>query len=221
MTSTPSLLRVDSSIHSAESVTRAVADRFEEAWTEGNPTGRVVRRDVGLTPLPYLTETEHTAMFVPVEYRTEEHNAAQERAARLAEELLEADVLLVTAPLYNLGVPAGLKTWLDHIFCDIRLFPGFGITYPLKGRTAVIISARGGAYGPGTPMDGWDYENPYMRRQLVDILGYELHEITVDLTMAHLNPKIAHLTDIAVESRADALVDAARLGQQLAGVQVA
>ncbi|MCU1538690.1 MAG: phosphodiesterase [Humibacillus sp.] len=204
MASSPTLLRVDSSIRSSESSTREIADTFERHWRQARPDGRVVRRDVGLDPLPYLTAFEHAAMFVPVELRTPEQVAVQAAAAALADELFEADDVLLCAPLYNLGIPAGLKTWLDHLYTDIRLFPGFGITRPLAGRTCVVISARGGAYGPGTPRDGWDYEEPYVRRHVVDILGMELSEIFVDLTLAHLDPSLGHLVGIAEESRAGA-----------------
>lgn len=201
MAPSPTLLRIDASIRATDSVTREIADTFERHWCETRPKARVVRRDVGLSPQPYLTELEHTAMFVPSEYRTPEQAAAQAEAAALADELFAAHTVLLCAPLYNLGIPAGLKTWLDRIYTDIRLFPGFGITRPLAGRRCVVVSARGGAYGPGTPMDGWDYEEPYLRRHIVDILGMELSEIFVDLTLAHINPNLAHLVEIAVQSR--------------------
>jgi len=221
MPSPPTMLRIDSSIRSTDSITREIADTFERHWRETRPEARVLRRDVGLSPPAYLTELEHTAMFVPSEYRTPEQAAAQSEAAVLAEELFEATTVLICAPLYNLGIPAGLKTWLDRIYTDIRLFPGFGITRPLTGRRCVVVSARGGAYGPGTPMDGWDYEEPYLRRHLVDILGMDLSEIFVDLTLAHLNPNLAHLVDIAVQSRESGHELAERMAQEHATDAVA
>jgi FMN-dependent NADH-azoreductase len=213
----PTLLRIDSSIRDGASVSRAVANTFEAAWETAHPGGPISKRELGLTPLPYLTELEHAAMFIPVEHRGPEHIASQARAAVLADELFAADVILLTAPLYNLGIPACLKTYLDHVFTDIRLFPGFGITKPLTGRTVVVVSARGGAYGPGMPLEGWDHEAPYLRRQLVDILGCDVEEVVIDLTMAAVNPKLAHLTGVADASLADAHVRAAQLGRGLAG----
>ena len=216
MPSSPTLLRIDASIHSTDSVTREIADTFERHWCESRPEGQVVRRDVGLTPPAYLTELEHTAMFVPSEYRTPEQAAAQAEAAALADELFDADTVLMCAPLYNLGIPAGLKTWMDRIYTDIRLFPGFGFTRPLAGRRCVVVSARGGAYGPGSPLDGWDYEQPFVRRHVVDILGMDLSEIFVDLTLAHINPKLAHLVDVAAQSRQAAHELAERLALEQA-----
>jgi len=218
MSATPTLLRIDASIRSTDSVTREIADTYERHWCESRPDGQVVRRDVGLSPPAYLTEPEHTAMFVPSEYRTPDQAAAQAAAGVLADELFTADTVLICAPLYNLGIPAGLKTWLDRIYTDIRLFPGFGITRPLSGRRCVVVSARGGSYGPGSPMDGWDYEQPFVRRHVVDILGMELSEIFVDLTLAHINPKLSHLVGIAVQSRETGHEVAERLGREHAEV---
>ena len=214
MPPSPTLLRIDASIHSTDSVTREVADTFERHWRESRPEGQVVQRDVGLTPPAYLTELEHTAMFVPSEFRTPEQAAAQAEAALLADELFAADTVLICAPLYNLGIPAGMKTWMDRIYTDIRLFPGFGFTQPLAGRRCVVVRARGGAYGPGSRLDGWDYEQPFVRRHVVDILGMDLSEIFIDLTLAHVNPKLAHLVDVAAQSRQDAHELAERLARE-------
>jgi FMN-dependent NADH-azoreductase len=155
---------------------------------------------VGLIPPAHLNEIEHTAMFVPPEMGSPDMVAAQERAAALADELFAADAILIAAPLYNLGISAGLKSWLDHVHTDLRLFPGFGLTQPLAGRRCVVVTARGGTSGPGSPMHGWDYENPFLRRQLVDILGLDLTEVVIDLTLAHLDPRKSHLVPVAEQS---------------------
>lgn len=87
----PSLLRVDASIRREGSVTRSVADSFEQSWLATHPGSQVVRRDVGVTPPAYLNEVEHTAMFVPPEVRSPEMVAAQAGAAVLADELFGWD----------------------------------------------------------------------------------------------------------------------------------
>lgn len=217
----PSLLRVDASIRREGSVTRSVADSFEQSWLATHPGSQVVRRDVGVTPPAYLNEVEHTAMFVPPEARSPEMVVAQAGAAVLADELFAADAILIAAPLYNLGIPAGLKSWLDHVYTDLRLFPGFGLTQPLAGRRCVVVTARGGAYGPGSPMHGWDYENPFLRRQLVDILGLELTEVVVDLTLAHMDPRKSHLVPVAEQSHREGHEQAERLGRELLVEQAA
>lgn len=210
------LLRVDTSLHGpATSASRPVADAFEATWLEagGAPP---VRRDLGASPLPYLTEAEHTAMFVPVDAQDDAQRRAQQEARVLADELFDTDVILLTAPMYNLTVPAVLKTWVDRLFTDLRLFPGYGITRPLAGRSVVVISTRGGAYGPGTPMEGWDYQQAYLHRLLVDICGLEQHDVLVELTLAPVNPQMAHLIPLSQASQANGLVLARELATQLA-----
>jgi FMN-dependent NADH-azoreductase len=81
----------------------------------------------------------------------------------LITELLGADTVLIGAPMYNFSVPAALKAWIDRV-----TFPG-AFTDPdtgdslLHGTTVVVITARGGAYGPGTPRQAWDFHTPYLR----------------------------------------------------------
>ena len=58
----PSLLRIDSSIRDGASVSRAVANTFESAWVTAHPGGTVSRREIGLTPLPYLTDVADASL---------------------------------------------------------------------------------------------------------------------------------------------------------------
>jgi FMN-dependent NADH-azoreductase len=81
----------------------------------------------------------------------------------LITELLAADTVLIGAPIYNYAIPAALKAWIDRVS-----FPG-AFTDPDTGdsllhRTRVIvITARAGAYGPGSPRQAWDFHTPYLR----------------------------------------------------------
>src|SRR5438876_4354128 len=148
------LLRIDSSIRNDGSFSRAVNDTFETAWRRSHPQGIVTHRDLGSDPLPYLTDADVQAAFVPEDERTDAQRAAVVRATGLLDELLAADVLLVGVPLYNWSLPASVKTWVDHIFTD----PRTRSTEPmLAGRPAVLVNAHGGSYRPGTPKEGWDY----------------------------------------------------------------
>jgi len=41
----------------------------------------------------------------------------------------------------------------------------------LAGRPVVLATVRGGAYGTGTPREGWDHSIGYLRRMLADVWG--------------------------------------------------
>ncbi len=165
------LFRLDSSIRTEGSVSREVADTVEAAWRQHHPQGNVVRRDIGLAPLPSDAWPAAVAgSRTPVEQRTPEQRQAVALAATLADELLGAQAIVVAAPLYNFEVPAHLKAWLDLVITDPRFSPA---GRPLEGRSVILVLVRGGCYGTGTPREGWDHSTPYLLRILGDMWGAE------------------------------------------------
>jgi len=190
------IFRLDSSIRTDGSVTRAVADTLEASIVEaeGQDT-TVTRRDVAADPIaPDVWSTAAFAGFVPEEQWTAEQRAARAVAAELADEVVAADVLVIAAPLYNFGVSAHLKTWIDTLITDPRFAPG---TETVKGRPAFLVVARGGGYGEGTPRAGWDHATDYLRRIFGDVFGLDLDVIETELTLAEVTPQMAGLVDLA------------------------
>lgn len=201
---TPHLFRLDASIQTS-SVSRSVADSFERAWLTTHPDGLVTRRNLGTAPLPYLTETHIAAARQP--------GTHESLTRTLADELLAADAYLLAIPLYNWAVPASVKTWLDHLLIDDRLRAQPPI---LTGRPAVLVTSRGGAYGPGTPKEGWDYAEPYLLRVLGEHLGLDISVVRPELTLATVNPAMFHLQDAAADSLRQAHSHAEHLATTLA-----
>ncbi|WP_454197329.1 FMN-dependent NADH-azoreductase [Nocardia sp. Marseille-Q1738] len=212
----PHLFRLDTSIRT-QSVSRAVADSFERAWTSLHPDAAVTRRDLARDPLPYVREVDVDAPRLPASDRTPEHQSAAASSEALFGELLAADVLLLAIPLYNWSIPAAAKTWLDHLLTDPRVHQQ---PPPLAGRAAVIVSARGGAYGPGTPKEGWDHAEPHLRHVLGDFLGLDVTVIKPELTLADSKPAMAHLVDAAQESLRQAHAEADSVARRLAVADV-
>jgi FMN-dependent NADH-azoreductase len=201
------LLRIDSSLRHHGSFSRSVGDTFQRAWLQAHPDGTVQTRDLGKDPLPYLTDADMAAKSRPEHERTPREQAAASRSAELVDELLAADAILLGVPLYNWGLPASVKTWLDHVFADPRTL---GQQPLLAGRAAVLVNAHGGSYKPGTPREGWDYAEPYLRRILADVFGLDLQVITPELTLADVAPALAEFRDHAQVSlrQAHELADA-------------
>jgi FMN-dependent NADH-azoreductase len=113
--------------------------------------------------------------------------------------------------MYNFSVPSTLKAWIDQIS-----FPWL----PLAGRTAVIVTARGGSYAPGTPRERYDYQEPYLRAYFETLGLTDLHFIHTELTNALHIPFLGEFKEVHETSRAAALDAAARLARavgQLAG----
>lgn len=190
------IFRLDSSIRVDGSTSRAVADTLEAAIVAEEGSGTtVVRRDVGTQPVPSdAWAASAFAGFVPEESWTDEQRAARAVAAELADELVAADVLVIATPLYNFGVSAHLKLWIDTVISDPRFAPG---TETLKGRPAFLVVAKGGGYGEGTPREGWDHATAYLRRILEDVWGLDLDVIETELTLAEVTPQMEGLRDLA------------------------
>lgn len=98
------LYRVDSSVQGDQSVTRALSDEFERAWSAAVPAGVVNRRDLLSTALSPAVWADALAARESEELTAEQESAAS-LAATLASEMLAADVIVIGAPLYNWGPP--------------------------------------------------------------------------------------------------------------------
>lgn len=194
------LLHIDSSALGAASFSRQVAESFREAWS-----GEVVHRDLAATPVPHLSAAGVTARFTDPAQHTTEQVAALAVQDELIEEFLGASAYLFTVPMYNRSMPSVFKAWIDQIIVDGRTI-SYGVPGPTAGRPAVLISARGGGYGPGTPNEGKDFVVPSVESVLADpaVLGLDVTTLTPELTMAPVVPTLAHLLPLHQASLADA-----------------
>lgn len=141
----PTLLRIDASARTVDSVTRALGDRFTQYWLARQPGGRVVRRDL-VHPLPLLDEAWIEANFTDPAARDEGHRAHLALSDQLIGELRQADEIVVGVPLYNFGVPASLKAWVDLV-CRARetfAYTAEGPVGLLDDRPVTLLMASGG-----------------------------------------------------------------------------
>ncbi|WP_433615251.1 FMN-dependent NADH-azoreductase [Dactylosporangium sp. CA-139114] len=203
------LFRLDASIRTTGSVSRALADTAEQAWLAEHPGATVTRRDIGLEPLP-------ADLWARNALAAQKSPEALELVDRLSAELLDADAYVFAVPLYNWGVPASFKTWIDLVLFNQR-FGGNG-DRPLAGRPAVLAMSRGGGYGPGTPKEGWDHNGPYVRRVLAEVLHLDVHVAEAELTLADVNPAMEPLRGLAAELLKTGHEDAAEHGRRIAAL---
>jgi FMN-dependent NADH-azoreductase len=193
---------VDQNIRQQGSFSRRVADTLQQAWSEHNPGGAVVRRDLIADPLPAdAWATGAAVRGLPAEQRTAEQAAASALAASLAGEVLGASTVVVATALYNFGITLHRKNWIDLLILDPRFSPG---STPLAGRPLTLVVARGGGYGPGTPREGWDHATPYLRRIFGEVFGADVTLVEAELTLAGSVPAMADLRGVAAESLAKA-----------------
>jgi FMN-dependent NADH-azoreductase len=210
------LLRVDASIRVEGSVSRALADSAQAAWEAEHPDGTVIRRDLGLHPIPADTwslAVAATLGMLPEDQLGPDHVAAAALARELSDELRAADAVILAVPLYNYGISQHVKTWIDLLLTNRGLQGDSG---PLAGKPIIFTLARGGGYSPGTPKEGWDHATPYLERIFGDVLGMQVRTAVAELTLASVTPGMETLIDAAKESN-----EAARLAAEEHAADVA
>lgn len=202
------LLHLDASART-KSFSRELTGRFATAWRAANPSGGYTYRDLAADPPPPIGEawTEICDALLAARItdislyssvvRTPAQRAAWAVVEPLLAELVRADVVLIGTPMYNFGIPAALKLWIDQL-----TFPRMS----LAGRAFVVMNARGGSYVDGTPRAPYDYQERYLRDFLSGHLAVDdVTFVNSELTNALVDPVIANLADKQRESHRLAL----------------
>jgi FMN-dependent NADH-azoreductase len=126
-------------------------------------------RDLDEAHLPQLTAEWNMARIVPALERTAHEDAILAQSDTLIAEIKAADTVIVSFPMYNFGVPASLKLWIDLICRPKVTFSytsGQGVRGHMTGKKAIIVAAAG-----GVPIDGPDdYATPHLR-QVLNFIG--------------------------------------------------
>jgi len=158
MNITTKLLHLDSSILGEHSASRPLGAAVVARWQDAVPGLDVTYRDLAAQPLPHLSGGSLAGADA----------AETAEAERVMREFLEADVLVVGAPMYNFGVPSTLKAWIDRIAVAGKTFR-YTETGPqglAGGKKVVIASSRGGFHQD----NGADFQEAYLR-QVFGFLG--------------------------------------------------
>jgi FMN-dependent NADH-azoreductase len=158
---TMNILQINSSARREASHSTRLANRIVERLRDADPDATVSIRDLGLKPHPVLDEAALSALFTPAAQRTPEQDARVALDDALIAEIQGADVVVLGVPMYNFGVPASLKNWIDAI---ARAGVTFRYTEKgpeglLKGKRVYVALARGGKYR-NTPADT---QVPYLK----------------------------------------------------------
>jgi len=155
------ILQINSSARGDASHSTRLAKRFVERLRESAPEAKLTVRDLNAAPHPVLDAATLGALFTSADQRTPEQAARVALDDALIAEIQAADVVVLGVPMYNFGVPAPLKNWIDAI-------SRAGVTFRytekgpeglLKGKKLYVALARGGRYR-NTPADT---QVPYLK----------------------------------------------------------
>jgi FMN-dependent NADH-azoreductase len=129
------ILKLDSSISGETSVSRILTRSITNQLAAAAPGSTVIERDLVAAPLAHLTE--------------------RGQDADVLDEFLNADTVVIGAPMYNFSVPSQLKAWIDRIAVAGKTFQ-YGANGPegLAGDKRVIVAvSRGGFYEAGNSFE--------------------------------------------------------------------
>lgn len=155
------ILQVNSSARSTGAQSSRLADMISARLCEEDPQATLVVRDLAREPHLILDEVALGALFTPAADRTEAQQARVALDDAAIAQIQAADVLVLGVPMYNFGIPAQLKAWLDAI-TRARVTFQYTPEGPqglLTGKRAYIALARGGLYR-GTEADS---QVPYLK----------------------------------------------------------
>lgn len=168
---------------------RNLTQRFVSQWLARRAQDSLTYRDIGQNPPSFISHDWIASSFTPAQQREPWMRETLAESDQLVDELIAADVLVIGAPLYNFGMPAALKAWIDLIVrpgrtVDIDESNPLDPYVPLladRPRHAVILSARGGiGFGVGGEMAHMNHLEP----NLITILGFigitQVHQIAIE-----------------------------------------
>lgn len=150
------MLHIDASVRAAinpnpnhNSISKSIASRLVSLWKNKRPMDEYIYRDVGMNPPPFITQDWIDAVFTPENKRTQTQCDVLSISDQLIAEVSSSDIILISSPMYNYGMPAQLKAWFDQIIrinktFDFDLARGdFPLQPLLSGKILIIITSSG------------------------------------------------------------------------------
>jgi FMN-dependent NADH-azoreductase len=178
-------LHVSASPRGEQSNSIAIADAFLAEYRRQREVN-VDRIDVFADLVPFAARQAEAKMAV-IGGQEVPAGAAEAWAETLAvaDRLLRADLLIVSTPMWNGGVPWALKLFIDIVTqprVSFRFDPSTGYQGLLGGRRAVsVYTSR--IYSPGVERAfGVDYQSTYLRWWLEYVGIDEIHELRLQPT---------------------------------------
>jgi len=160
-TSINRILRVDGSMRTQGSQSRALTDKVIARLQAGAAQTEVTRLDLAATDLSFVDEAWINANFTDPAERSAEQKEKLAASDAFVAQVKAADTLVIGTPIYNFSVPAAVKAWIDMIARARETFryTENGPEGLLQGKKAIIVITSG-----GTPVGSEiDYATNYLR----------------------------------------------------------
>jgi len=157
-----------------DSASGAVADALTNRLTALYPYAKLLQRDLAVEQLPHLDHTTLSAISTKDPEEAARLKEAAHQSDELTDELLASDLLVISTPMWNFGIPSALKAWIDLVVRPGRTFQytANGVDGLAKDKAAILVLASGGVYTEG-PWQSWDFVEPYLR-QILGFIGIQV-----------------------------------------------
>nr|WP_298165776.1 NAD(P)H-dependent oxidoreductase [uncultured Pseudomonas sp.] len=168
---------------------RNLSQRFVSQWLARRAQDSLTYRDIGQNPPSFISHDWIASSFTPEQQREPWMRETLAESDLLVDELIAADVLVIGTPLYNFGMPAALKAWIDQVVRPGRTVD-IDESNPLdpyvpkladRPRHAVILTARGGI---GFDVGGEMAHMNHLEPNLITALGFigitQVHQIAIE-----------------------------------------
>lgn len=171
------ILHIISSPRGAASLSIQLGNAIIEQLIAKYPGSTVHENNLVNEQFPHLEEAQIASFFTPAQSRTPENILAAKHSDDAIDEIREADIIVIGAPIYNFGIPSALKAWIDHIVRSGVTFKydQNGAAGLINGKKIFIAMASGGIYSDG-PMKPLDFAEPYLKH-IFSFIG--ISDITV------------------------------------------
>jgi len=190
------ILRLNASMRKSGSYSRNLSDKLIKQLT-AKENSEITIRDLA-DGIPLIDENWIKANFTAADKRTLEQNETLITSDILVNELNNADLIVIGIPIYNFGVPAAFKAWIDQVVRSKLTFR-YGDKGPIglvQNKKAYIIIVSGGTK-LGTEID---FISSYLKHVLgfigitdvtfIDSSGLGLEETK---TLAHAHKHIERI----------------------------
>ena len=159
------VLHVNSSILGDHSVSRQLSAAIVAKLRQATPDLEVTYRDLAAEPVPHLSGSVLGAQQPAAGHPSPEVQHDLALGAKILDEFLAADVVVIGAPMYNFTIASQLKAWIDRFLVAGKTFryTENGVEGLAGGKRVVIASSRGGIYSQGAPAAAAEHQETYLR----------------------------------------------------------
>lgn len=158
------ILHIISSPKVSGSFSNKLAIEIIERLLIANSGSTVMTQDLTNPVFPHFEQAHIDGFYTTPELHTEIEKNALIPSNEAIKKIMDADIIVISAPMYSFTIPSTLKSWFDHI-------TRVGVTYRytdhgpeglIKNKKVYVAISTGGiySYGPGKAND---FTEPYLR----------------------------------------------------------